>query len=71
MNFNWIRINHELSKHFGKGNVELRTDPRKEYPFVLWFLEDYPAQETIQKAKNIVEKYQHSTWFDNEMRITN
>jgi hypothetical protein len=63
-------INEALAKAFGIGNVEIRSDPRKEFPYVLWILEDEPSQKTIDDAKAIIEKYIPTEWHDELRRIT-
>lgn len=59
---NYTKINAALAKEFGKGRVILKASDVVPWQFNLWFRSDKPGRETIEKAKQIVERFEPSVW---------
>lgn len=61
----YTKVNQALAKQFGPGQVEVReaTDGAP-WDYTLWFVEDDPDPATIEKAKQIVDRFQPTEWHD-------
>jgi hypothetical protein len=62
----YTKINSELAKAFGKGNVEVRPSP--DYDYVLWFRQDNPGKSVVKKATAIVNRHQPTRWHFSKRR---
>lgn len=64
----YTKINKELAKEFGKGNVELRPAPdTTKWSYILWF-KNKPTDEEMAKAEEIVNTYEPTQWLRDEIR---
>jgi len=62
---NYKKVNQELAKEFGKGQVEVRkAKPGDPWEYTLWFLSDNPPSATVKKAKKIVHRFEPTRWLD-------
>lgn len=66
---NYKKVNKALADEFGAGQVELRKAAKGAlWSYTLWFLSDDPAPSVVEKAKEIVGRFEPSRWFD-ELRF--
>lgn len=62
---NYSKVNKALTREFGAGKVELRKAKNGEpWEFTLWFLSDNPAPSVVRKAKQIVNQFEPSKFYD-------
>jgi hypothetical protein len=64
---NYRAANKALADKFGKGQVEVRRARGQEWECTLWFRDDNAPAETIQKAKEIVDRFEPTFWMDDKM----
>jgi hypothetical protein len=59
----YSKVNKALAKEFGAGQVEVRPVVRSGSEYVIWFRSDNPGKSVVEKATQIVRKYQPTKWF--------